>query len=163
MKRFRPGSIAMLLALPFAATAKAQVGVGVGVGPEVVPAPEEYGPPVCEWGYYSYYPYACAPYGYYGPQWFYGGVFIGVGPWYQAGATRLGLSRRLRLSRRIRISAAGAATATAARRICADAPICRRRNRGGYAGAAPRAYDGGGARGYAGWRRAAVTRRPRRI
>jgi len=41
------------------------VGVGVGVGPAVV------GPaPVCAYGYYSYHPYACAPYGYYGPQWF---------------------------------------------------------------------------------------------
>ena len=38
--------------------------------------------PSCAYGYYSYYPYACAPYGYYGPQWFVGGVFIGAGPWY---------------------------------------------------------------------------------
>ncbi len=40
------------------------------------------GPPVCAYGYYSYYPYACAPYGFYGPRWFVGGVFIGAGPWY---------------------------------------------------------------------------------
>ena len=53
-----------------------------------------YGPPDCEWGYYSYYPYACAPYGYYGPSWFLGGAFIGVGPWYGWGWGRLG---RLRL------------------------------------------------------------------
>ncbi|PYX46988.1 MAG: hypothetical protein DMG79_15065, partial [Acidobacteria bacterium] len=33
------------------------------------------GPPVCSYGYYSYYPYACAPYGFYGPRWFVGGVF----------------------------------------------------------------------------------------
>jgi hypothetical protein len=33
-------------------------------------------------GYYQDYPYACAPYGYYGPNWFEGGVFIGAGPWY---------------------------------------------------------------------------------
>lgn len=38
-------------------------------------------PPVCQWGFYPYYPYACAPYGYYGPQWFVSGVFIGAGPW----------------------------------------------------------------------------------
>ena len=38
-------------------------------------------PPVCPYGYYDYYPYACVPYGYYGPSWFSGGVFIGVGPW----------------------------------------------------------------------------------
>jgi len=61
----------MLLALPFAAKANAQVDVGVGVGPGVVPAPEVYGPPACDWGYYPDYPYACAPYGYYGAGWFY--------------------------------------------------------------------------------------------
>jgi hypothetical protein len=27
-------------------------------------------------------PYACAPYGYYGPEWFMGGVFVGAGPWF---------------------------------------------------------------------------------
>ncbi len=70
MKKFRLVLFAMLLALPFAAVASAQVGVGVGVGPAVVADPGYaagydggyYGPPACEWGYYSYYPYACAPY-----------------------------------------------------------------------------------------------------
>jgi hypothetical protein len=38
-------------------------------------------PPACAYGYYQYYPYACAPAGYYGPTWFSGGVFIGAGPW----------------------------------------------------------------------------------
>ena len=53
----------MLLTLPFAATAIAQDAVDqapaedVGVGPAVVPAPVDYGPPVCDWGYYAYYPY----------------------------------------------------------------------------------------------------------
>ena len=83
MKSFKLILFAMILALPFAAvSANAQVAVGVGVGPEVVQAPVDYGPPVCDWGYYSYYPYACAPYGYYGPNWFSGGIFIGAGPWY---------------------------------------------------------------------------------
>src|SRR5580658_2011586 len=83
MRRFRLVLFAMLLALPFAAmSANAQVAVGVGVGPAVVAPPVDYGPPACEWGYYSYYPYACAPYGYYGPGWFSGGIFLGVGPWY---------------------------------------------------------------------------------
>ena len=86
MRSYRLVLLAMLVALPFAAMANAQVGVGVGVGPAVVDGPYDYGydygPPVCEWGYYSYYPYACAPYGYYGPQWFSGGIFLGVGPWY---------------------------------------------------------------------------------
>src|SRR6266849_2908959 len=54
-----------------------RVIVGVGVGPAYV------GPaPVCAYGYYDYYPYACTPYGYYGPDWFVNGVFIGAGPWY---------------------------------------------------------------------------------
>src|ERR1700735_5566665 len=87
MQRFRLVLFAtMLLALPFAATAaNAQVAVGVGIGPAVVAAPVDYGPPSCEWGYYSYYPYACAPYGYYGPGWFSGGIFLGAGPWFRGG------------------------------------------------------------------------------
>ena len=69
-----------------AAYSHAQVSFGVGVGPGyAVPA---YGPPVCAYGYYSYYPYACAPYGYYGPEWFSGGLFIGAGPWYHGGYYR---------------------------------------------------------------------------
>jgi uncharacterized membrane protein YgcG len=38
--------------------------------------------PMCPYGYYDYAPYACAPYGYYGPEWFTGGAFIGAGPWF---------------------------------------------------------------------------------
>ena len=38
--------------------------------------------PVCPYGYYDYAPYSCAPYGYYGPEWFAGGAFIGAGPWF---------------------------------------------------------------------------------
>jgi hypothetical protein len=48
----------------------AQVAVSVGVAP------------VCPYGYFDYAPYNCAPYGYYGPDWFVGGVFIGAGPWF---------------------------------------------------------------------------------
>jgi hypothetical protein len=56
-----------------------RVVVGVGAGPVYGYA----GPaPVCAYGYYGYYPYSCAPYGYYGPDWFAGGVFIGAGPWF---------------------------------------------------------------------------------
>ena len=79
MKSFRLVLMAMLLVLPlaFTSTANAQVAVGVGVGPAVVDAPYAYGPPVCDWGYYPYAPYGCAPYGYYGPSWFVGGLFIG--------------------------------------------------------------------------------------
>jgi len=38
-------------------------------------------PPVCAYGYYDYSPYGCAPSGFYGPGYFYNGVFLGVGPW----------------------------------------------------------------------------------
>jgi len=38
--------------------------------------------PNCPYGYYDYAPYYCAPYGYYGPEWFVDGVFIGVGPFF---------------------------------------------------------------------------------
>jgi hypothetical protein len=48
----------------------AQVAVDIGVAP------------VCPYGYFDYPPYDCAPYGYYGPDWFIGGVFIGAGPWF---------------------------------------------------------------------------------
>src|SRR5713101_7951657 len=54
-----------------------RVVVGVGVGPAYVGRA-----PVCAYGYYDYYPYACAPYGYYGPDWFADGLFIGAGPWF---------------------------------------------------------------------------------
>ena len=62
-------------------TAPGQVSVSIGVEP------------VCPYGYFDYAPYACAPYGYYGPDFFVGGVFIGAGhmvPWTQ----RLRRSRR---------------------------------------------------------------------
>jgi hypothetical protein len=61
----------------------AQVAVGVGVAP--YGDAYAYGPPACSYGYYDYAPYACAPYGYYGPEWFNGGLFIGVGPWFRGG------------------------------------------------------------------------------
>ena len=63
------------LALPLMsgpAAAPAQISVGVNLGPA----------PVCPYGYFDYAPYDCAPYGYYGPDWFVGGVFLGAGPWF---------------------------------------------------------------------------------
>jgi len=50
--------------------APAQVDINIGVAP------------VCPYGYFDYPPYDCAPYGYYGPDWFIGGAFIGAGPWF---------------------------------------------------------------------------------
>ena len=61
-----------------ATTAKAagpQVGVEIGVAPD------------CPYGYYDVAPYNCAPAGYYGPEWFTGGVFIGTGPWFHGPET----------------------------------------------------------------------------
>jgi hypothetical protein len=49
-------------------SSEAQVSVSIGAAP------------VCPYGYFDYAPYSCAPYGYYGPQWFNGGMFIGAGP-----------------------------------------------------------------------------------
>ena len=62
--------------------AQAQVAVGVRVGGGYYDYDDLGPPPVCTYGYYAHYPYACAPYGYYGPDYFIGGVFIGAGPWY---------------------------------------------------------------------------------
>jgi len=53
-----------------ASNAAAQISVNIGVEPS------------CPYGYYDYAPYNCSPYGYYGPQWFNRGVFIGSGPWF---------------------------------------------------------------------------------
>jgi hypothetical protein len=66
-------------AVCFAVTAPktgAQVSVGINIGPA----------PDCPYGYYDTPPYGCAPYGYYGPEWFTGGVFIGAGPWFHGPA-----------------------------------------------------------------------------
>src|SRR5208282_150412 len=38
-------------------------------------------PPMCSYGYYDYAPYGCAPMGFYGPGYFFNGIFLGVGPW----------------------------------------------------------------------------------
>jgi hypothetical protein len=56
--------------LATAPKATAQISVEIGAAPE------------CPYGYYDTTPYGCAPYGYYGPEWFTGGVFIGAGPWF---------------------------------------------------------------------------------
>ena len=50
--------------------AEAQVSVNIGLAPE------------CPYGYHDVTPYGCAAAGYYGPEWFNDGVFIGAGPWF---------------------------------------------------------------------------------
>jgi hypothetical protein len=77
MRRF---SIAIALAANalggMAAAPTAQAGIGINIGAA----------PVCPYGYYAYPPYTCAPYGYYSPEWFSGGIFIGAGPWFRGPA-----------------------------------------------------------------------------
>src|SRR5580693_6219211 len=51
-------------------TVEAQVSVSIGLAPQ------------CPYGYYDAAPYGCSPAGYYGPEWFSGGVFVGAGPWF---------------------------------------------------------------------------------
>jgi hypothetical protein len=65
-------AIAIGLAIVSTSPAKAapQVSVEIGVEPD------------CPYGYYDVVPYACAPYGYYGPEWFVNGIFFGAGPWF---------------------------------------------------------------------------------
>src|SRR5260370_26224034 len=81
LKLFGLLAICLGIGLFSASNANAQrLTFGVGIG-----APVYYGSaPVCTYGYYDYSPYDCAPYGYYGPDWFVGGVFIGAGPWYHS-------------------------------------------------------------------------------
>jgi hypothetical protein len=55
-----------------AVPSKAVAGVSIDIGIA----------PVCPYGYYDAAPYACAPSGYYGPEWFSGDVFVGAGPWF---------------------------------------------------------------------------------
>ncbi|MDE1177662.1 MAG: hypothetical protein PW789_13815 [Edaphobacter sp.] len=70
-KMVQLSALGLVLAAPtVVAPAHAQVVVNIG------PAP------ICPYGYFDYAPYTCAPYGYYGPDWFTGGVFIGAGPWF---------------------------------------------------------------------------------
>ncbi len=61
-------ALGLLLSAPSAKSAQVSISIG--------------GPPVCPYGYFDFEPYNCAPYGYYGPDWFVGGVFLGAGPWF---------------------------------------------------------------------------------
>lgn len=75
MSKLKYVVIAVVAAFCFmvgAPKSQAQVGVNINIGAA----------PDCPYGYYDYAPYACAPYAYYGPEWFTGGVFIGAGPWF---------------------------------------------------------------------------------
>jgi len=74
MKLFRLLAVPVLALVCFAgfsSRSEAQISISIGVAP------------VCPYGYFSYAPYQCAPFGYYGPEWFAGGVFLGAGPWFR--------------------------------------------------------------------------------
>jgi len=74
MRGFKFGVLAAVVGSCFAVavpTVGAQVSVNIGVAP------------ACPYGYYDVAPYSCSPSGYYGPEWFNGGVFIGAGPWFR--------------------------------------------------------------------------------
>jgi hypothetical protein len=62
-----------LAAMPL--VSQAQITVSIGAEP------------ACPYGYYDYAPYRCSPRGYYGPQYFNSGVFIGVGPWFHGASS----------------------------------------------------------------------------
>jgi hypothetical protein len=62
------GATTLLAALVLVPKVDAQVTISVN-------------PPICSYGYYNYSPYACAPSGYYGPGYFFNGIFLGMGPW----------------------------------------------------------------------------------
>jgi hypothetical protein len=73
MRRVKLFALTAIAGLCMAASTprtQAQVSISIGAAP------------VCPYGYYDYAPYQCAPLGYYGPEWFSNGVFIGAGPWF---------------------------------------------------------------------------------
>ena len=80
MRHLKYLALLVVLVALAAAPSQAQVSIRVHVGPD-------YGyyhvPPACPYGYYPDYPFGCAPYGYWGPQYFVDGVFIGAGPWHR--------------------------------------------------------------------------------
>ena len=57
-------------------TPQTQAQINISIGAE----------PSCPYGYYDFAPYSCAAYGYYGPQWFVGGRFVGAGRWFHGPA-----------------------------------------------------------------------------
>ncbi len=63
------GTTALIVGMAFAPATQAPIAIDIGVQPS------------CPYGYYGYAPYQCAPMGYYGPGYFYNGIFLGMGPW----------------------------------------------------------------------------------
>ena len=76
MSFWKPLVLSTVALAAFASTKAAPSQISIGIGVE----------PACPYGYFDYAPYDCAPYGYYGPDWFAGGVFFGAGPWFHGPA-----------------------------------------------------------------------------
>jgi hypothetical protein len=73
MRTIMSFALAAAAGIALAATpvvSQAQISISIGAEPS------------CPYGYYDYAPYRCSPRGYYGPQYFTGATFIGVGPWF---------------------------------------------------------------------------------
>jgi hypothetical protein len=70
------GLVTVAAGLLFVATPQSPAQISINIGAE----------PSCPYGYYDAAPYNCAPYGYYGPEWFSGGAFIGSGRWFHGPA-----------------------------------------------------------------------------
>ena len=70
IRHLAPATLAGILLAGLACNAQAQFNLNIGAEPN------------CPYGFYDYAPYACAPSGYYGPEWFLNGSFIGAGPWF---------------------------------------------------------------------------------
>jgi hypothetical protein len=75
IKIFALAAVTAVCMIAAAPKTEAQISVSIGVAP------------ACPYGYYDYSPYGCAPYGYYGPEWFHGRTFIGAGPWFHGSAS----------------------------------------------------------------------------
>jgi hypothetical protein len=77
MRSFKFLALAAIAGICFTATpstSEAQININIGVAPS------------CPYGYYDVAPYNCAPSGYYGPEWFNRGAFIGAGHWFHGPA-----------------------------------------------------------------------------
>ena len=73
MRYWKMLTLATLTAASLSVPRSSSAQVSINIGAE----------PACPYGYYDLAPYLCAPYGYYGPEWFTDGVFIGAGPWFR--------------------------------------------------------------------------------
>jgi hypothetical protein len=82
---FAVGSVTLIsMFLLLGSVAQGQVGVEIGrhgVGVEVGAPINLEVQPNCPYGYYASPPYECVDQGYYAPNYFYNGIFLGVGPW----------------------------------------------------------------------------------